>query len=485
MSRAQDDAAGEEVETEEAVSAEAVDETAEAEEPLLGEEDLDDLVAPVALYPDSLLAQVFVASTYPLEVIKADRFLDDNADVSDKERASLAEAEDWDPSLQVLASGFPTVVQRMADEIDWTEELGDATLAQTDDVLDAVQRMRTLAMANGSLTSGEEQVVEVEDDQVSIEPADPEVVYVPTYEPAQAFAPAPIGTAPMVVTDGSSFSTGDALATGAIAFGSAMILNEIFDDDDDWDDYWRGPPRMDWDNDAFYPRPGINVDGDVNIDRGDRITNIDRDRVNVDRKKIGDVDRDRVNIENDGRWKPDDKRKNDARDKIAARDPGKPTPKKDREAGKLKGRGDGGRPAAADPDDARAKLKAANAKRPPGKKDPGKATALKTKAEGKKKTRQAADRGAASATKSKLPANSKAKVAAKKSNAKPAAKARKPAASKPKVAAKGKAKPKQARKPAAKKSPKKASALKKNSGGHKAKAASKRGGKSHGKRKRR
>ncbi len=268
MSRAQDETANEEVVSAEAVSIEAADAVAETEEPLLADDELDDLVAPVALYPDSLLAQVFVASTYPLDVIKADRFLDDTADVSDKERARLAEAEDWDPSLQVLAAGFPTVVQSMAEEIDWTEQLGEATLTQTDDVLDAVQRMRTLAMASGALTTTEEQVVEVEDDQVSIAPADPEIVYVPTYEPAQAFAPAPVGTTPMVVTEGSSFSTGNMLATGAIAFGSAMILSEIFDDDDDWDDYWRGPPPVDWNNDAFYPRPGVNVDGDVNIDRG-------------------------------------------------------------------------------------------------------------------------------------------------------------------------------------------------------------------------
>jgi hypothetical protein len=77
--------------------------------------------------------------------MKADRFVDDNAGIEDADRADLAEAEPWDPSIQVLASGFPTVITRMADEIDWTEALGDAALAQSDDVLDAIQRMRTRA----------------------------------------------------------------------------------------------------------------------------------------------------------------------------------------------------------------------------------------------------------------------------------------------------------------------------------------------------
>ena len=120
-----------------------------AEEGLLSDDALDDLVAPVALYPDSLLTQVLVAATYPLDVMKADRFLDDNADLPDQERADLVDLEDWDESVRVLAAGFPDVLARMADDIDWTEELGDAMLAQTDDLLDAVQRLRAQAEAVG------------------------------------------------------------------------------------------------------------------------------------------------------------------------------------------------------------------------------------------------------------------------------------------------------------------------------------------------
>ena len=158
-----------------------------AEEGLLSDDALDDLVAPVALYPNSLLTQVLVAATYPLDVMKADRFLDDNADLPDQERADLVDLEDWDESVRVLAAGFPDVLARMADDIDWTEELGDAMLAQTDDLLDAVQRLRAQADAAGNLESNEAQTVEVEGDSISIAPADPQVVYVPAYDPQTVY----------------------------------------------------------------------------------------------------------------------------------------------------------------------------------------------------------------------------------------------------------------------------------------------------------
>ncbi len=103
---------------------------------LLSEDELDELVAPIALYPDALLAQVFVASTYPLDVVKASRWVAANEDMPEGERADAAEAEGWDPSVSVLAAGFPTVIDAMASDLDQTELLGDAMLTQSDDVLD-------------------------------------------------------------------------------------------------------------------------------------------------------------------------------------------------------------------------------------------------------------------------------------------------------------------------------------------------------------
>lgn len=272
-------------------------------EPLLAAEALDELVAPVALYPDALLTQVFVAATYPLEVVKADRWADENAALEGEARAEAADAQGWDPSVAVLAAGFPTVLARMEEDLDWTEALGDALLAQPDDVLDAVQRQRARADALGNLESNAAQTVTVEGDAISIAPANPEVVYVPAYDPSLAYSQS-ASAAPVIATDPADegWSDGAMIATGVIGFGAGMIVNEIFDDDDDdWGGYWRGPPRVDWDDGNFYPRPGrpnVDIGGDVNI-------NVDRDGVDIDRPAA---------------WRPDPDRKKQARDRLAERD---------------------------------------------------------------------------------------------------------------------------------------------------------------------
>ena len=270
-----------------------------AEEGLLAADALDDLVAPVALYPDSLLTQVLVAATFPLDVMKADRFLEETAGLPDQERADLVDLEEWDESVRVLATGFPDVLARMADDIDWTEELGDAMLAQTDDLLDAVQRMRAQAEAAGNLESNEAQTVEVEGDNISIAPADPQVVYVPAYDPQTVYT-TPV-TQPAVVYDDPGVSYGSVLTTGAIAFGSALLIDEIFDDDDDWDDYWDND-LIDWDDDAIYPGRNVDIEGDVNINRGD--------------VRIGDGD---VEQRREQRWEASRERRDEARQDIAER----------------------------------------------------------------------------------------------------------------------------------------------------------------------
>jgi len=300
----------------------AVDASADAddvvpEEPKYSEEDLDELVAPVALYPDPLLAQVLVAATYPVDVIKADRWVDGNKDMPAGERADAAEAEGWDPSVAVLAAGFPTVLDQMSGEVEWTENLGDAVLVQSDDVLDAVQRQRARANAVGNLETNEAQEVIVEEDNISIAPAQPEVVYVPTYD-SQAVYTTPPAAAPVVVNSSDpGFSTGTLVTTGLLSFGAGMLVNEIFDDDDDdWHGYWGGPRYyggrgyygrgngwMDWDDGRFRPRPGY---------RGGH------NKVNI---KTGDItiNNNRLDIDRDGNWRPNDKRRDEARDKIGDR----------------------------------------------------------------------------------------------------------------------------------------------------------------------
>ena len=149
-------------------------------------EQLDSLVAPIALYPDPLLSQTLVASTYPLEIVQLQQWLGQNKGLKDKALADAAMKQDWDPSIQAMAQ-FPDLVKQLADNIAWTSELGNAFLAQQDDVMAAVQRLRARAKDQGALQSTQEQTVESKvvdgDTVIVVEPASPEVAYVPFYDP--------------------------------------------------------------------------------------------------------------------------------------------------------------------------------------------------------------------------------------------------------------------------------------------------------------
>src|SRR6186997_1449934 len=127
--------------------------------PYLSPNQLDDLVAPIALYPDPLISQVLVASTYPLEIIQLQQWLEKNENLKDKALVNEVSKQPWDPSIQAMAE-LPEVVKRLADDIQWTTDLGNAFLAQQSDVMDAVQRMRKKAQDTGNLKSGEQQKVE-------------------------------------------------------------------------------------------------------------------------------------------------------------------------------------------------------------------------------------------------------------------------------------------------------------------------------------
>ena len=145
------------------------------------EEQLEQLVAPIALYPDSLLLQILMASTYPLEVVEADRFVKKNPELKDEALDEALKEHDWDPSVKSLTK-LPDVLKMMSENLDWTQDLGDALLAQKNEVMDTVQKMRGLAYEAGNLESTEQQTVtQQEDNIIVIEPADPEVIYVPSY----------------------------------------------------------------------------------------------------------------------------------------------------------------------------------------------------------------------------------------------------------------------------------------------------------------
>jgi len=153
---------------------------------------LDSLVAPIALYPDPLLSQVLVASTYPLQIVQASQWLQQNSKLAGTELQDAAKQQNWDPSIQALVV-FPDVLQRMSGNIQWTTDLGNSFIAQQAGIMDAVQRLRGQAMASSTLQSTPQQVVtsETEDGTtaIQIEPADQEVIYVPVYDPYAVWGP--------------------------------------------------------------------------------------------------------------------------------------------------------------------------------------------------------------------------------------------------------------------------------------------------------
>lgn len=152
------------------------------------QEELDQILAPIALYPDSLVAQILMASTYPLEVVQADRFAKQNKNLKGDALTKALEAQNWDPSVKSLVN-FPRVLTMMSEKLEWTQKLGDAFLAQQKAVMDTIQSLRAKAQAAGNLKTTKEQTVIVEQKIIKIEPASPQVVYVPVYNPTVVYGP--------------------------------------------------------------------------------------------------------------------------------------------------------------------------------------------------------------------------------------------------------------------------------------------------------
>jgi hypothetical protein len=219
---------------------------------------LDSLVAPLALYPDNLLSQTLVASTYPLEIIQLQQWLDRHQDLATDQQklADAVKLQQWDPSIQAMAA-LPDVVRRLADDIQWTTDLGNAFLAQQSDVMDAIQRMRKKAQEKGSLKSNEQQRVETQvvesKSVIVIEQSNPEVIYVPSYDPVYVYGPA-IYPYPAIYYPPYY---GAWYAAGAIAFGVGITMGFFWGGGWGWGCGWGG--------------------GDININRNNnfnRNTNI-------------------------------------------------------------------------------------------------------------------------------------------------------------------------------------------------------------------
>jgi len=158
----------------------------------MSQQQLDDLVAPIALYPDPLVAEVLAASTYPMEIAEAQQWLRDHPGWKPAKLMEKAKRENWDPSVQGLVA-FPEVLTRLSHDMSWTTQLGNAFLAQQTDVMQAIQRMRGRAEAKGTLHSTPQQIITAQNQNgeplISIEPANPDEWYVPNYNPEYVWGP--------------------------------------------------------------------------------------------------------------------------------------------------------------------------------------------------------------------------------------------------------------------------------------------------------
>jgi hypothetical protein len=212
-------------------------------EELLKPEQLDAIVAPLALYPDNLLAQILIASTYPLEVVQAERWATEHKDLQGDALKKAIEQLTWDDSVKSLLA-TPSVLTMMSTKLDWTQKMGDAVLAQQPDVMDAIQRLRTRAQATDKLKSTKEQIVTVRHDGgrqiIAIEPTDPQNIHVPYYDPAVVFGAWPNPEyPPYYYYPDDYYLPGGIIATGVV-FGAAYAIWRWAN----WDRFWGG--RVDW-----------------------------------------------------------------------------------------------------------------------------------------------------------------------------------------------------------------------------------------------
>lgn len=278
---------------------------------LLSADELRVVVAPVALYPDDVLAVVLPASTTGIQIVEAARFLEKR-----KADPALKPDEDWDPSVAALIN-YPDVVNLLNADLDWTQKLGDAVLDQQGDVMDSIQQIRAEAVSSGYLKSDEKQVIVQEKETVVIQSADPEVVYVPQYDPVvvvqQSYAtyPPPVyyDPYPPYYSPAATFFAG-AVTGAAFAFAFDWADDDI---DIDFDGGWGGR-------------------GDVDIDVGDiNINDIDiKNKFDGDRVRTGDGDK--------VKWKGDNNRKkrDRATDKRRDQTPGVAQANRDRRPGQDK-----------------------------------------------------------------------------------------------------------------------------------------------------
>jgi Spy/CpxP family protein refolding chaperone len=217
-------------------------------------EELEQILAPIALHPDSLVTQILMAATYPLEVVQAERWIKQNASLKGEALTAALEKQEWDPSVKSLVN-FPQVVTMMSEQLEWTQKVGDAFLADQKQVLDTIQSLRAKAQASGNLQTTKEQTIIVEEKIIKIEPANPQVVYVPTYNPTVVYGAWPYPAYPPYAYYPPGY-----VASSAMMFGAGMAMGAA------WGYAWG---NSNWNGGEV----DIDVDRNTNIN-----TNINRDQ---------------------------------------------------------------------------------------------------------------------------------------------------------------------------------------------------------------
>jgi Spy/CpxP family protein refolding chaperone len=236
-------------------------------------EELEQILAPIALHPDSLVTQILMAATYPLEIVQAERWIKQNASLKGEALTAALEKQEWDPSVKSLVN-FPQVVTMMSEQLEWTQKVGDAFLADQKQVLDTIQSLRAKAQASGNLQTTKEQTIIVEEKIIKIEPANPQVVYVPTYNPTVVYGAWPYPAYPPYAYYPPGY-----VASSAMMFGAGMAMGAA------WGYAWG---NSNWNG------------GEVDIDV-DRNTNINTN-INRDQAKQKLQERGQGNQRGQGKW---------------------------------------------------------------------------------------------------------------------------------------------------------------------------------------
>ena len=264
---------------------------------------IDELVSPIALYPDALVAQILAASTYPDQVTEANTWVQANSGLNEAQRMEQANNQSWDPSVKALTQ-FPSVLANMAQNLSWTSALGDAFYNQQQDVMNAIQKLRAQAKAAGNLKSTSQQTVTTETQSgqqvIVIQPASPEVVYVPVYNPTVVYGTPyyPPG-----------YSTGDLVAASIISFGAGIAIGAAINGGccgwgwNSWGCGWHGGTvvynrNVYVSNSNVYRNRGYYGNGPRPTPYGNRNTNISGNTVNINNGNRNNVNTGNINAGN-------------------------------------------------------------------------------------------------------------------------------------------------------------------------------------------